>query len=75
VHSYAVEDVLPYQVKTLRTYLRDRGVGVLTVKKRGSPVDPAELRRQLRLHGDAEATIALTKVDGRPSVLVLRLLG
>jgi SAM-dependent methyltransferase len=75
MHSYAVEDVLPYQVKTLRTYLRDRGVGVLTVKKRGSPVDPAELRRQMRLHGDAEATIALTKVDGRPSVLVLRLLG
>jgi SAM-dependent methyltransferase len=74
VHSYAVEDVLPYQVKALRTYLRDRGVGVLTIKKRGSAVDPADLRRQLRLHGDAEATIALTRVAGRPSVLVLRLL-
>jgi len=74
VHSYAVEDVLPYQVKTLRTYLRDRGVGVLTIKKRGSAVDPANLRRQLRLHGDVEATIALTRVAGRPSVLVLRLL-
>jgi hypothetical protein len=74
VHSYAVEDVLPYQVKALRTYLRDRGVGVLTIKKRGSAVDPADLRRQLRLHGGAEATIALTRVAGRPSVLVLRLL-
>jgi hypothetical protein len=74
VHSYAVDDVLPYQVKSLRTYLRDRGVGVLTIKKRGSAVDPEQLRRQLRLTGDAEATIALTRVDGRPSVLVLRLL-
>lgn len=74
VHSYAVDDVLPYQVKSLRTYLRDRGVGVLTIKKRGSAVDPVQLRRQLRLNGDAEATIALTRVGGRPSVLVLRLL-
>ncbi|HET8616949.1 MAG TPA: class I SAM-dependent methyltransferase [Actinomycetales bacterium] len=74
MHSYAVQDVLPYQVKTLRTYLRDRGVGVLTIKKRGSAVDPVQLRRQLRLTGDAEATIALTRVQGRPSVLVLRLL-
>lgn len=74
VHSYAVEDVMPYQVKALRTYLRDRGVGVLTIKKRGSAVDPLQLRRQLRLSGDAEATIALTRVQGRPSVLVLRLL-
>lgn len=74
VHSYAVDDVLPYHVKSLRTYLRDRGVGVLTIKKRGSAVDPVQLRRQLRLEGDAEATIALTRVAGRPSVLVLRLL-
>jgi SAM-dependent methyltransferase len=74
VHSYAVEDVLPYQVKSLRTYLRDRGVGVLTIKKRGSAVDPVQLRRQLRLSGGTEATIALTRVQGRPSVLVLRLL-
>ncbi len=71
VHSYAVDDVLPYQVKSLRTYLRDRGVGVLTIKKRGNAVDPEQLRRQLRLTGDAEATIALTRVGGRPSVLVL----
>jgi hypothetical protein len=74
LHSYAVEHVMPYQVKSLRAYLRDRGVGVLTIKKRGSAVDPAQLRRQLRLTGDAEATIALTRVSGRPTVLVLRLL-
>ena len=75
LHSYAVEHVMPYQVKALRTYLRDRGVGVLTIKKRGSAVDPATLRHQLRLTGPAEGTIALTRVAGRPSVLVLRLLG
>jgi THUMP domain-containing protein len=71
--SYAVEDVLPFSLKRLRGYLRDRGVGTLTVKKRGSAVDPDQLRRQLKLSGDASATIALTRVDGRPHVLVLRL--
>jgi THUMP domain-like len=75
LHSYAVEHVMPYQVKALRTYLRDRGIGVLTIKKRGSAVDPGHLRQQLRLTGHAEGTIALTRVAGRPTVLVLRLLG
>jgi hypothetical protein len=70
--SYVVEDVLPFHVKALRAYLRDRRVGTLTIKKRGSAVDPDQLRRQLRLSGDASATVALTRVDGRPHVLVLR---
>lgn len=72
IHSYVVEDVMPFHLKSLRTYLRDRRVGALTIKKRGSAVDPVQLRRQLRLSGDTEATIALTQVAGRPSVLVLR---
>jgi hypothetical protein len=70
--SYAVEDVLPFHLKSLRSYLRDRQVGTLTIKKRGSPVDPDQLRRQLRLSGSASATIALTRVAGRQHVLVLR---
>ncbi|GMA88108.1 hypothetical protein GCM10025868_33580 [Angustibacter aerolatus] len=74
VHSYAVDDVLPFHVKTLRARLRDLGVGSLTIKKRGSTVDPDALRRRLRLAGDAHATIALTRVAGRQTVLLLRLL-
>lgn len=75
VHSYAVEEVMPFHLKTLRAHLRDRGVGTLTIKKRGSAVDPDQLRRQLRLTGDQEGTIALTRVAGRPHVLVLRPVG
>ena len=71
-HAYAVEDVFPFQLKTLRTWLRDRGVGKLTIKKRGTAVDPDQLRRQLRLTGDAEQTIVLTRVSGRQSVLAVR---
>ena len=69
---YAVVDVLPFGLKSLRTYLRDRGVGRLTVKKRGTAVQPEQLRRQLRLTGDAEATVVLTRVAGRQSVIVCR---
>jgi hypothetical protein len=72
VHSYAVEEVMPFHLKTLRTHLRDKGIGRLTIKKRGSAVDPDALRRQLRLSGAGTGTIALTRVAGRPSVLVLR---
>ncbi|WP_088320820.1 class I SAM-dependent methyltransferase [Kineosporia sp. R_H_3] len=70
--AYAVEDVMPFQLKSLRTALRDRGVGRLTIKKRGTAVEPEQLRRQLRLEGDAEATIVLTRVAGRQSVLFVR---
>jgi hypothetical protein len=70
--AYAVEDVFPFQLKTLRTWLRDRGVGRLTIKKRGTAVDPDQLRRQLKLSGDAEQTIVLTRVSGRQSVLAVR---
>jgi hypothetical protein len=70
--SYAVEDVLPFQLKSLRAYLRDRDIGRLTIKKRGVAVEPEQLRRQLRPTGAAEATIAVTRVSGQQTVLVLR---
>ena len=70
--AYAVEDVFGFQLKSLRTWLRDRGVGKLTIKKRGTAVEPEQLRRQLRLDGDEEATIVLTRVAGRQSVIAVR---
>lgn len=70
--AYAVDDVFGFGLKTLRTWLRDRGVGRLTIKKRGTAVEPEQLRKQLRLAGDNEATIVLTRVAGRQSVLAVR---
>lgn len=70
--GYAVEDVFGFQLKRLRTWLRDRGVGRLTIKKRGTAVEVEQLRRQLRLEGSAEAIIVLTRVAGQQSVLVVR---
>jgi SAM-dependent methyltransferase len=68
--AYEVSDVLPFSVKRLKALLRERGVGRLTVKKRGSAVTPEELRRLVKPRGDAEATVFLTRVAGAPTMLI-----
>lgn len=70
--AFAVEEVFPFALKRLRTWLRDRRVGTLTIKKRGTAVQVDQLRRQLRLEGEAETTIILTRVAGRQSVIAVR---
>ncbi|MGP4113175.1 THUMP-like domain-containing protein [Streptomyces sp. 4N509B] len=68
--SYEITDVLPFNVKRLRALLRERGVGTVTIKKRGSPVTPEQLRPQLRLEGVNSCTIILTRVAGAPTMLL-----
>ncbi|MGN6686450.1 MAG: THUMP-like domain-containing protein [Actinomycetales bacterium] len=60
--AWEVEAVLPLSEKLLRQELRARGVGVLTVKKRGVGVDPETFRKRMRLSGDNEATIVITRL-------------
>lgn len=69
--GYRVLDDLPFGLKRLRTYLRERDVGRLTIKKRGTAVVPETLRRQLDLRGGAESTVVLTRVAGQQRVLVV----
>jgi SAM-dependent methyltransferase len=68
--AYEIAEVLPFSRKRLQQVLRARGVGRVTVKKRGSAVDTEALRRALRLDGAAEATVILTRVAGAPTALV-----
>ena len=73
--AYEITDVLPFHVKRLRALLRERGAGVLTVKKRGSAVEPEELRRKVKLTprpGGEPCTVFLTRVAGAPSMLLGR---
>ena len=70
--GYEVLEVLPYREKQLRAALRERGVGRLTIKKRGVDVVPEQLRRRLDLGGDAEATIVLTRIAGEGTCLLVR---
>ena len=70
VTGYRVRDVLPFQLKRLRTALRERDIGTVTIKKRGSPLDPDELRRQLKLTGTESIVVILTRIQGRPVVIL-----
>ena len=45
--AYKVLEVMPYNVKALKSWVKDNGIGVLDIKKRGTSVTPEELRKQL----------------------------
>ncbi|MGW9495283.1 THUMP-like domain-containing protein [Streptomyces prasinus] len=70
--AYEITDRLPFNVKKLKALLRERQVGTLTVKKRGSAVEPEELRRKAlpKPHGSASVTVFLTRVAGAPTMLL-----
>ncbi|GIG65951.1 class I SAM-dependent methyltransferase [Phytomonospora endophytica] len=71
--GFAVAERMPFVVKRLRAALRERGVGRLTVKKRGVDVDPDALRRELlkgKAAGSAEATVVVTRVEGQRTAFI-----
>jgi hypothetical protein len=72
--TYEVLESLPYKEKALKAALRARGIGRLTIKKRGVDVVPEDLRRRLNLHGEQDATLVLTRVEGRGTALLVRAL-
>ncbi|WP_125773675.1 class I SAM-dependent methyltransferase [Antribacter gilvus] len=73
--GYRVLDTMPFGLKRLKAYLRERNVGRITIKKRGTAVVPEQLRSQLVLTGGEEATIILTRVAGSQQILVVEPLG
>ncbi len=68
--SFRIEEALPFQLKRLRERLRALRVGRLTVKRRGSALDPDILVRQLRLSGPESRVLFLTRVAGCPYALI-----
>ncbi|MFE0734087.1 methyltransferase domain-containing protein [Streptomyces sp. NPDC058855] len=70
--AYEITDELPFNLKKLKALLREREVGTLTVKKRGSAVEPEEIRRKVKPKGPNAATVLLTRVAGAPTMLIGR---
>jgi SAM-dependent methyltransferase len=68
--AYRIEESMPFGLKRLREWLRARSVGEVAVKKRGSPIEPEDLIRRLRLRGEERRILFLTRVDGKHSVLI-----
>ncbi len=69
---FAIEADMPFSQKRLREKLRAMNVGRVTVKKRGSPLDPDEFARSLRLKGGEERILFLTHVQGKAWILIGR---
>lgn len=76
--AYEVLEVMPYNVKALKAWVKANGIGVLDIKKRGTSVTPEELRKQLlpagkgsaKARGNKSATLVLTRI-GQERVAVV----
>ncbi|MGF9646871.1 class I SAM-dependent methyltransferase [Pseudarthrobacter oxydans] len=83
--AYRVLDVMPYNVKALKAWVKAEGIGVLDIKKRGTAVTPEELRKQLlpggknaagknagsKKGGNKTATLVLTRIgEDRVAIVV-----
>ena len=68
--SYRVLDNLAFDRKKLKAYLRERNIGTLEIKKRGSDVVPEQLRKEMSLKGEGAATLIVTRVGDAHRVLV-----
>ncbi|MCW5953043.1 MAG: class I SAM-dependent methyltransferase [Propionibacteriaceae bacterium] len=73
--AFEVDQVLPYDERALRAWVREAGVGVLEIKLRGLDLDPAVLRRRLRLAGPNSATVIFTATPEGTRALVARRVG
>lgn len=73
VTSFEVREVLTWSEKTLRAWCQHHDIGTLEIKKRGIDIDPAVLRRRLKLRGTQSATVVLTPAvaSGRQRVVAL----
>jgi hypothetical protein len=68
--AYRVVEALPFALKRLVARLRALDAGIVTVKKRGSPLDTDALARRLRGTGPRPLTVVLTQVRGRPYAII-----
>jgi len=68
--AWQIEAWLPFNLKRLRKVLRERNVGNVIVKKRGSPLEPEKLIHDLRLKGNEQRVLFLTHLRGKPIVIL-----
>ena len=68
---FRVLDWMPFNLKRLRQYLNARGVGHVTIKKRGFPMLPEELIARLRLRRGGESRILFaTRCQGKRVIII-----
>jgi hypothetical protein len=65
-----VVDSLPWHQKRLAARLRELEIGAVDIRRRGLPGDVEAIRRALKLRGSRRATLAMTRLQGRPWCLI-----
>jgi SAM-dependent methyltransferase len=70
--GYEVLEVLPLKVKRIAEVLRGLGMGLLAIKHRAVTLDPADLMRQLRVPGDNQGVVMVTRRGEQRIALVCR---
>lgn len=70
--AFRVLETMPFNLKKLNARLQALGIGRVVIKKRGSPLDPQQLEKMLRLRPDSleTMTIILTSVQGRHTAIL-----
>ena len=66
VKGYEVADVVPFSLKRIQSYLTERQIGRIEIKKRRFPMTPDEVYGRLRLAGEERVTLILTRVSDDP---------
>ena len=73
--TFRILESAPFRLKSLQAMLDQRDVGRLTVKRRGSAVEPEAIARKLRLRGAGEALVILTRHGGRQTMILAERVG
>jgi hypothetical protein len=68
--AYAVRAVLPLDRRVLRRWVAEHQVGRLEIKQRGTTVDPARLRRELRPEGPHAAVLIVSRTPAGTVVII-----
>ena len=72
VDWFEIEATMAFDRKRLRSYLRERNVGVLEIKVRNVDIDPALLRNELKLRGSEAVTLLVTRCGLKTVAIVAR---
>lgn len=70
LRAWQIQDWMPFNLRKLRRYLRERNIGTVTVKKRGFPMTPEEVIQKLKLKGDNSCTLVMTRYNEHPIVII-----
>jgi hypothetical protein len=63
---------MPLRTPAVAQWLAARQVGRVEIKKRGVAIAPEKFRRELKLRGDNEATVILTRAGKRQLAIIAK---